>query len=963
MQINISVNDWERRLQLFLILVGFGAIFVSITADLIGVGGQPGIGPNQVSVLLSGLASLITGFVLISSIRQRPIAEWLLVGIGILATAFAADLLIINGLPDFGAKQMVMVFVISGLLLAKVQPVLSVGRPSARDWFKVITREKIAIGKFLAVFVQLGFLAFLIHQFKLENQALYSYILPITFYGFLIHHLLPKNYRIPFFLLLSLVTIIGILGVINAVWLIGIGLGLIGIAHLPLSFRLRVGMLLVTGAGLAALRVEWLQSALPGAIWPILGSMFMFRLIVYMHDLRRQKEPVNLFQTLAYFFLLPNVVFPLFPIVDYSTFRRTYYQEKDPYQIYQSGLVWIFWGAIHLILYRFVNYYLVISPEDVINVGDLVRYIVSNFLLILRVSGQFHLAVGILHMFGFNLPRTMRDYLLASSFTDFWRRANVYWKDFMLKIFYYPVYFQLRRFGATLSLVLATVLVFVCTWALHLYQWFWLRGSILFSLPDISFWLLFGIVVLINVLYETKHGSKQHVGKKPPNFREITSQSLKTMGTFAIAAILFSLWFSTSLPEWISLWSVNTETLLSAASLAPFLLLIGGIFFGTLLKNILGEGDLGWFQTKANFFNSVLAHSGLILLVLLIGLPGVNKYLGQRTQSVIADLKVARLSDRDSRLLVRGYYENLIGINIFNSELWEIYTKKPSDWPLIQDTELARFTKDFYILEMVPSKSILYHGERFSTNRWGMRDKDYEQIAPPDTYRAVLLGPSFIMGSGVADDEVFEWLLEERLNREKTGEKYARYEILNFGIAGYSALQELAIFENKALSFKPDAVFYVAHQLEEDITVRNLASRYLAGVDIPYEYLEEIKRRSGIEEGMTQVEAEQRLKPFGPEIVSWTYRRMVEVSMEKGVTPIWIILQTLETQFSEPEVSKLIQLAEEANFIVLNLSDIYEDQEVDKLIVAEWDKHPNAQGHKLIAERLYEALRQEEILK
>lgn len=90
---------------------------------------------------------------------------------------------------------------------------------------------------------------------------------------------------------------------------------------------------------------------------------------------------------------------------------------------------------------------------------------------------------------------------------------------------------------------------------------------------------------------------------------------------------------------------------------------------------------------------------------------------------------------------------------------------------------------------------------------------------------------------------------------------------------------------------------------------------------------------------------------------------MVEVSMEKGVTPIWIILQTLETQFSEPEVSKLIQLAEEANFIVLNLSDIYEDQEVDKLIVAEWDKHPNAQGHKLIAERLYEALRQEEILK
>ena len=34
-----------------------------------------------------------------------------------------------------------------------------------------------------------------------------------------------------------------------------------------------------------------------------------------------------------------------------------------------------------------------------------------------------------------------------SSFTDFWRRINIYWKDFMMKVFYYPAFFRLRRLG------------------------------------------------------------------------------------------------------------------------------------------------------------------------------------------------------------------------------------------------------------------------------------------------------------------------------------------------------------------------------------------------------------------------------------------------------------------------------------------------------------------------------------
>ncbi len=99
-------------------------------------------------------------------------------------------------------------------------------------------------------------------------------------------------------------------------------------------------------------------------------------------------------RTLAYFFMLPNACFPLFPVVDSSTFRRNYFDD-DAYAIYQRGIDWMVRGVIHLLLYRYVYYNLALgavggAPDR----ADLIQYIVANFLLYLRVSGLFHLVVG-----------------------------------------------------------------------------------------------------------------------------------------------------------------------------------------------------------------------------------------------------------------------------------------------------------------------------------------------------------------------------------------------------------------------------------------------------------------------------------------------------------------------------------------------------------------------------------------
>jgi hypothetical protein len=956
---NISINYWDILLPMILILAGAGITVIALAADLLDFGGLSGIGPRQISLALSGCAVLLTGVVLISSSSQRYIGEWLLIGLAVIAATFAAELLVINGLPETSAKQILLASIGLGVLLTGVVPASSVDRRNTGEWLNLFTLDKLKLSKFLSIVAQLGFLVLVIRQFRLENQAFYYNIMLLTFYGFLFHYFLPFRYRLPFFLLLSLAAFMGILGFVNGAWLIGIGLGLIGICHLPVSYFARVVILLLVGAALVALRGGWVQTSGLDVIWPILGSIFMFRLIIYMYDLKHGKNAPTLVSTLSYFFLLPNVVFPFFPVVDYSTFRRTYYDD-DQHRIYQKGLQWMFLGVIHLILYRFVNYYLVIAPEEVTNTSELVRYMISNFALYLRISGQFHLIIGLLHLFGFNLPETHHLYFLASSFTDLWRRINIYWKDFMLKVFYYPTYFRIRKWGNTTSLVVATFFIFFLTWFFHAYQWFWLRGSFLLTFQDMLFWFILALLVVINTLYEVKRGRKRTLGQQSQSNSDIAAVALRSAATFTSMAILWSLWSSDSLRDWISLLSVVEATVEDIATLILFFLGITAVFYITIWVGARAGRSTESNKKQSTFFRSAAMTGGSILLLFLIGNSMVYNQLGGESQKLINDLTVDRLSNRDAALLQQGYYEDLAGVNRFNSQLWEIYTKRPSDWPTIRETEATRLTDDNLILELVPSTTIYFHGAKLSTNRWGMRDRDYERIPLPNTYRIALTGPSFVMGLGVADDEGFEVLLEDRLNRENDGSQYARYEILNFAVPGYSVLQDLMVLEQKALSFQPNALFFMAHQREEEAVILYLADRIQVGADLPYDDLIEITHRAEVDAETTKAGIERRLKPFGTELVSWTYRRIVETSRTHGILPIWIFMPTLEDPLYEEEVAHLAHLAEEAGFVVLNLSDAYENQDLESVVVAYWDKHPNAKGHRLIAECLYQALREKE---
>ena len=297
------------------------------------------------------------------------------------------------------------------------------------------------------VSAQLALVLLVIHRFQLESRTFFQVML-LGASGFVIHALLPLRHRLAFFNLLSLASILIALGPLDGIFLVGLGLLLIGICHLPLRMPVRVALLIGTGVLFAIWRMELIPAPWSIAIWPILGSMFMFRLALYLYTLSYDEKRPSPLQTLAYFFMLPNVCFPLYPVVDCSTFLRSHFDREDA-RIYETGMSWIARGLLHLILYRFVYLHLASDPDQLRTLGELVQFLLATYLLYLRVSGQFHLIVGVLHLFGFRLPETHHLYFLASSFTDFWRRINIYWKDFMMKLVYYPSFFRLRRWGRT----------------------------------------------------------------------------------------------------------------------------------------------------------------------------------------------------------------------------------------------------------------------------------------------------------------------------------------------------------------------------------------------------------------------------------------------------------------------------------------------------------------------------------
>jgi len=208
--------------------------------------------------------------------------------------------------------------------------------------------------RFVLVTLQLAAIGAVARVFHIEEALGFVKLLPVIFGGFVIHTWLPRNLKIHFFLLLGMGAACYILGPVGGAILVGIGLALVGICHLPIPFATRVALVLAAAAALALLRAGRIEAEWAPKVLPILGAIFMFRLIIYLYDLRNMKRAPSFGDFVTYFFLFPNYYFLLFPVVDFQTMRSSYYR-RDIHLAAQRGIAWIVRGVIQLVIYRVIE--------------------------------------------------------------------------------------------------------------------------------------------------------------------------------------------------------------------------------------------------------------------------------------------------------------------------------------------------------------------------------------------------------------------------------------------------------------------------------------------------------------------------------------------------------------------------------------------------------------------------------
>jgi hypothetical protein len=788
---------------------------------------------------------------------------------------------------------------------------------------------------------------------RIEGSVFYARVAPAAILGAVVHHFLPPAYRMRFFALVSLAVIWWVFGAVGGTWLIAIGMGLIVTCHLPVPRLARIALLLLAALVLGSMRARLMPAPFPGTIWAILGSMFMFRLIVYVYDLSHAKERTTWEQRIAYFFCLPNVAFPLFPVIDFATFRRTWY-DRDAAEIYREGINWIARGLTHLVLYRLVYQYFVLSPVDVRTGSDLLQYAVANYGLYLRVSGQFHLIVGLLHLYGFRLPETHRFFYLASSVNDFWRRINIYWKDFMQKVFYMPTYFRvMRAWGDRPAMIIATVAVFVTTWLFHSYQWFWILGKWTFSGPDAVYWGVLGACVVGLALHESKYGRARSVGTPRLTRWQLVRYGVQVALSFTFLCTLWTIWTAPSLGAfWAMLRGVSVRPVDLAWTVGVLALL------GTVGALLLRFAHLTGSRVRGGMWARSVSMAGLAGVAIVGGSPGEG-WLPVRAHAVLANIRTSKLNPRDEDQLQRGYYEQLQAVGTVSGELWSLYSRRPAEWKSLRELGAERNTRDARLKELVPGMQVQFLGAPFTINADGMRDRTYPKEKPNDVLRLAILGQSYVMGSGVVDSLTFENVLEDRLTREwAPANGYARVEILNFAGPSFTSQQQRAAIEaGRIADFEPDIVFIVGHRKElrqvTEYVLQFMERRHLG--TLPDTIAAAVKE-AGIRRGMLRDEALQRLAPHTPQLLAWVYRDIVRMVEASGATPVWGHIP-MPLDYETRVLPVLMGAANSAGFAkVMDLDRVYAGRDESRLVLAEWDRHPNTEGHRLIADALYAEL-------
>lgn len=815
----------------------------------------------------------------------------------------------------------------------------------------------ISRGALFVQFLLLTGLTWIVWVLNIEHELGLPYFFMVTLIFFPLHALCPISTRPWIQLSWFLCELFIFLSLLDAVFTLGLIFIFFLLLNSTLNRWIKAGALLVLSIVLFLCRFEILNSPFSPHVLVTTAGILMFRSILFYYETGHFNDENTWISKLNYFLLPPNIVFPLFPIVDYQKFTKSFYN-THAINIYQRGINLILWSVTCLLIYRGIYYFFMPDIMRLKNILDVSWYMVATYLTVIRLIGILSLSVGVLRLFGYNLPEIFNSIFLATSFSDIFRRINLYWKDFILKIGYYPLYFYLRKKKVNHLILWSLISAFILTWFFHVYQWAWILGHDPVRWTGVTYWGVFGALAIWGSMQEMK---KQ--GVPAHTFKNSLITSGKMVSVFAGMSVLYTLWVHATFDSWWRYFIIaGNSTWLEWLLWLSIIVLV--ILVAAIVHYVLhGQSD----SLKGLIEHPKVKYAYFLIPFLVL----ISFFLGRTTQSNIK-LYVAneKLNKNDTRQQSQGYYESILRADI-SSKLWDddidlaLLKRKQFVMHLFnqvfdkvkagneQDERVGiHETSNLYQNDPFISKRFKanfrgkYKGKPLRTNDMGLRDTIYSRARIPGTIRIALIGGSPDMGYGVDNHEFYEYLVEKELNEQFKDS----IEIINFSFPNQGLLAKVYNLEYLVKDFNPDYCFVTRSIQDEDKENDRLDEIIMRTGRVFKSLQDELDR---IHITSDEIKARQMSDEQYEHIYTWAFHRIISVCNQNHIRPVILGVPVPKKPFTNDSYLSMIK---NEGFDYINLDHAFDGKTPDQVMRSPKDSHPSVLGHRLLADALEKEL-------